>query len=127
MTDDGGSLSSYTPEPVRAGASPAVLPDQDGDMDNLKHLISAYFYELWDRHEYSSWEAAVDDFVRRSPDRALRVPDEIDKLLAGCKSDEELAEQLEQWGFDAQPFEGERAWLSKLSDRIRAGLAATSA
>ena len=37
-------------------------------MDDLKHLLGAYFYELWDEHEYDSWHAAVDDFVRRSPD-----------------------------------------------------------
>ena len=35
-------------------------------MDDLRHLLSAYFYELWDEHEYDSWEHAVDDFVRRS-------------------------------------------------------------
>ena len=32
-------------------------------MDDLKHLLGAYFYELWDEHEYDSWEAAIDDFV----------------------------------------------------------------
>ena len=45
-----------------------------GDMDNLKHLISAYFYELWDQYEYASWQEAVDDFVRRSPERARAFP-----------------------------------------------------
>ena len=96
-------------------------------MDNLKHLISAYFYELWDRHEYSSWQDAVDDFVRRSLDQARDVPEEIAALLAGDRSDEELAELLEQWGFDAQTPDGERSWLSGVRDRITSDLAAESA
>lgn len=96
-------------------------------MDNLKHLISAYFYQLWDECEYSSWQDAVDDFVRRSPDRARDVPEEIAALLAVDRGDEELAEQLEQWGFDAQTPDGERAWLSGVRDRITSGLAAGSA
>lgn len=95
-------------------------------MDNLKHLISAYFYELWDRHEYASWENAVDDFVRRSPERARTVPAEIHSLLAEDLSDEELASRLVQWGFDATPVDGERTWLSHVEDRIKADLAASS-
>ena len=96
-------------------------------MDNLKHLISAYFYQLWDECEYSSWQDAVDDFVRRSPERARSVPDEIEGLLAEDLSDEELAARLAQWGFDAEPSEGERAWLSDVGSRIRVDLAAGSA
>ena len=96
-------------------------------MDNLKHLISAYFYESWDHHEYSSWQDAVDDFVRRSPDQARDVPEEIAALLAGDRSDEDLAEPLAQWGFDAQTPDGERAWLSGVRDRITSDLASESA
>ncbi len=96
-------------------------------MDNLKHLISAYFYQLWDECEYSSWQEAVDDFVRRSPDRARDVPRDIAELLAGDRSDEELAEQLDQWGFDARTPNGERAWLLGVRDRITSDLAAESA
>ncbi|WP_107764661.1 contact-dependent growth inhibition system immunity protein [Nocardioides terrigena] len=96
-------------------------------MDNLKHLISAYFYELWDEHEYSSWQEAVDDFVRRSPERARSVPHEITYLLTDVRGDEELAKQLEQWGFDAQTPNGERAWLLGVRDRIASDLAAESA
>ena len=96
-------------------------------MDNLKHLISAYFYELWDEHEYSSWQEAVDDFVRRSPERARNVPHEITHLLTDDRGDEELAKQLEQWGFDAQTPDGERVWLLGVRDRITSDLAAESA
>lgn len=93
-------------------------------LEDLQHLISAYFYELWDEHEYSSWQAAVDDFVRRSPERATHVPREITELLAQDPSDQELAEQLDRWGFDANPVDGTRTWLSRVKDRIEAGLAA---
>ena len=96
-------------------------------MENLKHLISAYFYQLWDECEYSSWQDAVDDFVRRSPERARSVPHEITDLLAEDPSDEELAEQLEQWGFDAQTPNGEREWLLGVRDRIARDPAAESA
>ena len=91
-------------------------------MGNLKHLISGYFYELWDQHEYSSWEEAVDNFVQRSPRRALRVPDEIDMLLTESVSDAALATQLAEWGFDAAPADGERAWLTQVQQRIKADL-----
>jgi hypothetical protein len=87
-------------------------------MDNLKHLISAYFYQLWDECEYSSWQDAVDDFVRRSPERAQSVPQEIADFLAEDRSDEELAERLDQWGFDADTPNGEREWLLRVRDRI---------
>ncbi|WP_107771068.1 contact-dependent growth inhibition system immunity protein [Nocardioides sediminis] len=96
-------------------------------MDNLKHLISGYFYELWDQHEYASWEDAVDDFVRRSPERARAVPSEIEGLLAEDLNDEQLGTRLVQWGFDATPVGGERIWLSQVESRIEADLAARSA
>ena len=91
-------------------------------MDNLKHLISAYFYELWDQHEYATWQDAVDDVVRRSPDRALSVPSEIEDLLAEDLSDDQLAARPVKWGFDAAPIEGERIWLAAVGERIRTDL-----
>lgn len=94
---------------------------------NLQHLISAYFYQLWDEWQYSSWQDAVDDFVRRSPERARSVPQEIADFLAEDRSDEELAEQLDQWGFDADTPTGEREWLLRVRDRIASDMAADSA
>lgn len=87
-------------------------------MDNLKHLIGAYFYEAWDEYEYSSWEEAVDDFVRRSPDMAPLVPSEIDTVLAEDQSDSELDDHLVSFGFSYSPPEGDRAWLLAVRDRI---------
>ena len=86
-------------------------------MENLKHLISAYFYELWDQYEYSAWEDAVDDFVHRSPDLAAGVPVEIDELLMTV-TDDALASRLNEFGFDDTPQEGIREWLGAVRDRI---------
>lgn len=80
-------------------------------MKNLEHLIGAYFHQDWN-HVYSSREEAVADFVRRSPDRAPAVPDEIDELLRS--SDDDLAGRLESMGFDDAPPDGDRAFLVEL-------------
>jgi CdiI immunity protein len=87
-------------------------------MENLKHLVSGYFYELWNAHEYESWEQAVDDFIRRSPDRASATPQEIDQLLSTPGGDPRVTEQLDAWGFNYLPPEGTSAWLSAVRDRI---------
>jgi hypothetical protein len=108
---------------LRLRADPAN-GSKDLTMKDLEHLISAYFYELWDECEYSSWQEAVDDFVRRSPDRAMNVPVEIAALLADGRSDDALAAQLEEWGFDAQTPNGERAWLLGVREQIASDLAA---
>lgn len=91
-------------------------------MDNLKHLISAYFYELWDQYEYSTWEDAVDDFAKRSPERAADTPAEIEELLTTA-TDEELEARLTEFGFDHEPEEGVRSWLGAVRERITSQLA----
>ena len=95
-------------------------------MDDLKHLLGAYFYELWDEHEYDSWHAAVDDFIRRSPTRAGHVPSEIDELLATISSDDLLSRELSHMGCSYDPAEGYRAWLQAIRDRILSADQATS-
>ncbi len=82
--------------------------------------MGAYFYELWDEHEYDSWEAAIDDFVQRSPERAARVPAQIDELLATIDSDQLLSRELSEMGCTFQAPEGYRLWLEAVGDRIRA-------
>ena len=86
-------------------------------MNNLKHLIGAYFYQLWDQFEYPTWEEAVDDFVRRSPDRAAATPAEIDELLTSAP-DNVIEDKLVGFGFDHSPPEGVRSWLAEVRDRI---------
>lgn len=95
-------------------------------MDNLKHLVAAYFYEAWDEYEYTSWEQAVDDFVRRSPERARLVPGEIDQLVASVVDDQELDRTLVGFGFSSTPPDGDRTWLGAVRDRIAARLEAGS-
>jgi hypothetical protein len=86
-------------------------------VDGLKHLIGAYFYELWDQFEYATWEDAVDDFVKRSPERAAETPAEIERLLTTA-TDEDLADQLAEFGLDHEPQAGVRTWLAQVRDRI---------
>ena len=107
------------------GTLPSPVPGRaSSGLDNLEHLISGYFYEFWDEHECSSWQDAVDHFVRRSPERAASVPSEITNFLAGDRGDEDLAEHLAQWGFDAATPHGEREWLLRVQGRITNDLAA---
>jgi hypothetical protein len=86
-------------------------------MENLEHLIGAYFHQDWN-HVYATRHEAVADFVRRSPDRAERVPGEIDELLASTGDDEELAGRLSAMGFDDAPPDGDRAFLTELRAHI---------
>jgi hypothetical protein len=87
-------------------------------MENLEHLIGAYFHQDWN-HVYASRHEAVADFVRRSPDRAATVPQEIDELLASTGDDEELVNRLTAVGFDDAPADGDRAFLVDLRDHLR--------
>jgi hypothetical protein len=87
-------------------------------MENLEHMIGAYFHQDWN-HVYATRHEAVADFVRRSPDRAATVPQEIDGLLNSAGDDDELAIRLSAMGFDDAPPDGDRAFLAELRDHIR--------
>lgn len=93
-------------------------------MKNLQHLIAGYFYQEWNEQEYGSWEQAVDDFVRRSPNKAPLVPKEIDSILKQAADEEELDRTLVSWGLSHTPPEGEAAWLRAVRNRIEIGLGA---
>ena len=82
-------------------------------MENLEHLIGAYFHQDWNQ-VYATRHEAVADFVRRSPDRAARARLEIDELLSSTGSNEELAARLTAMGFDEAPPDGDRAFLIEL-------------
>jgi hypothetical protein len=86
-------------------------------MENLEHLIGAYFHQDWN-HVYTSRHEAVADFVRRSPDRAATGPQEIDELLASTGNDEELGRRLTVMGFDDAPADCDRAFLIDLRDHL---------
>ena len=98
-------------------AFPGLIPKDDHHA--LRHLVGAYFYQYWDETEYRSWQESVDDFVRRSPDRARTAADQIDALLAATADELELRHTVEVMGLDHRPPEGHRAWLVAIRDRIR--------
>ena len=88
-------------------------------MDDLTHLFSAYFYEAWDEYEYGSWEEAVDDFARRSPDRVAGAVVGLQQLLDEPLGDDALDERLRTLGCTFVSDQGDRAWLVQLRDRLR--------
>lgn len=87
-------------------------------MENLKHLIGAYFHQDWN-HVYPTREAAVADLLRREPKVASQAAEEID-LVLGSETDHELRDTLDALGFDDAPFDGERSFLLAIRDQIRA-------
>jgi len=88
-------------------------------VDDLTHLFSAYFYEAWDEYEYGSWEEAVDDFARRSPDRVNGAVAGLQALLDEPLEDEALDERLRTLGCTFVSDQGDRAWLIQLRERLR--------
>ncbi|WP_322920123.1 contact-dependent growth inhibition system immunity protein [Nocardioides renjunii] len=87
-------------------------------MDDAAHLFSAYFYEDWDEAEYSSWEAAVDDFALRSPGRVAGAAHDIRTLLSLQLADAELGLELRELGCSYSPPEGDQLWLELVRDRL---------
>ena len=96
-------------------------------MDDLAHLFSAYFYEAWDEFEYESWEAAVDDFARRSPERVSGAVQSLQDLIGDDLSDDELDQRLRAAGCTYEPDEGDRVWLGLLLERLRSDAAGNHA
>jgi hypothetical protein len=88
-------------------------------LDDLMHLLSAYFYEAWDEYEYDSWQAAVDDFARRSPDRVAGAAAAVRALLDEPLTDEQLDTRLRALGCTFVSEDGDRTWLAQLLDRLR--------
>ena len=94
-------------------------------MDDLSHLFGAYFYEAWDEHEYRSWEEAVDDFARRSPERVAGATRALQALLTDDLTDEELDQRLRIAGCTYVSDLGDRPWLTLLLARLRSEAAGT--
>jgi hypothetical protein len=88
-------------------------------VDDLSHLFSAYFYEAWDEYEYQTWEAAVDDFTRRSPGRVRGAAEALEDLLSEDLTDDELDDRLRAAGCTYVSADGDRAWLRLLLDHLR--------
>ena len=91
-------------------------------MENLRHLMAAYFHQDWWSEYDGSWESAVDDFVRREPRRVAGAAGEIASLLDDAASDQSLGEALDALGNFRDPGsapDAHRSWLVELRDRLR--------
>jgi hypothetical protein len=95
-------------------------------VDDLSHLFGAYFYEAWNEYEYESWQEAVDDFARRSPERVGGATSALQDLLAESLAEDELDARLREQGCTYAPEQGDRAWLHELLDRLRSLAAGNS-
>ena len=62
-------------------------------MDDLSHLFGAYLSD-----EYESWQEAVDDFARRSPERVGGATSALQDLLAEPLAEDELDARLRMLG-----------------------------
>ena len=92
-------------------------------MDDLTHLFRAYFYDAWDEYEYDSWQGAVDDFARRSPERVAGAAAALRALLDEPLTDDQLDGRLRAQGCTFVSENGDRAWLVDLLDRLRSASA----
>jgi hypothetical protein len=88
-------------------------------VDDLSHLFSAHFYEAWDEFEYESWEEAVDDYARCSPERVPGAVAALQQLLADNLPDAQLDRRLRAAGCTYLPDVSDRAWLVQLLGRLR--------
>lgn len=86
----------------------------------LRHLLGAYLNQDWFDF-YTDENAAIDDFIRETPDLARELPQEIDDLLASGV-DAGLEAYLDSIGNEYLPSDdlGYRGWLSQVADRVRA-------
>jgi hypothetical protein len=92
-------------------------------MENLRHLMSAYFHQDWWDEYAGSWTAAVDDYMRRSPGRAQGLLDEISLLLASERDDATVARILDELGNYRSPGDSPTAhldWLEQIRERVAA-------
>lgn len=90
-------------------------------MDDLRHLMSAYFHQDWLLEYDGSWEAAVDDFVRRTPDQVTPAIAQIDAVLAEGYSNEELGRRLYELGnyrHAGDEPDAYASWLSAVAARL---------
>jgi hypothetical protein len=87
-------------------------------MDDLAHLLGAYFYEDWDEYEYQSWQEAVDDFARRSPRRVSGAIAALQDLLEAGLTDAQLEDHLRSAGCTFVSEQGDREWLQLMLKRL---------
>ena len=91
----------------------------------LRHLLGAYLNQDWFDF-YPDENAAIDDFIRETPDLVDSLPREVDDLLAS-RDDLELESYLDSIGNEYLPSDdlGYRGWLTQIADRVRSAAAAS--
>lgn len=95
-------------------------------MDNLRHLMTAYFHQDWWDEYGGSWSAGVSDFARRSPDRVPGLITEITALLESDPSEADAAGLLKELGNYRAPTTSPTAhldWLHSILDMLAPGAA----
>lgn len=79
--------------------------------------------EAWDEDEYESWQAAVDDVARRSPEGVTGATAAVRALLDEPLTEEQLDNRLHAMGCTFASEDGDRRWLAQLPDRLRSASA----
>lgn len=88
-------------------------------MDNLRHLMTAYFHQDWWDEYGGSWRSAVADFAARAPERLPALEVEIAGLLDRHLTDAEVSLLLDEMGNFRHPGDEPDAHICWLRD-IRA-------
>lgn len=89
----------------------------------LRQLMSAYFHQDWTVEYDGAWESAVDDFAQREPDRVAGAIAHIDDLLGAGRTDDEVAQALDDLGSYRHAGDEPGAyasWLRAVAARLRA-------
>lgn len=90
-------------------------------MENLKHLMTAYFHQDWWEEYDGSWAAALEDFVHRAPDRVPSTIAEISQVLEAAPSESDVARLLDEMGSYRDPGPEPTAhidWLTEIRETL---------
>jgi hypothetical protein len=93
-------------------------------MNDLRHLMAAYFHQDWWDEYHGSWRAALTDYVQRAPERVPGLVADISTLLAGDPKDGDVATTLEEMGNYRSPGSSPTAhldWLKEILRELRGG------
>jgi hypothetical protein len=96
-----------------------------GDHPDLRGLTMGYFFPSWDLASTpEAWEAVVDRFARAEAPGVVRGADDVRRLLATARDEDELRRVLDELGCHFAPERAAltcREWLQAVHERLRAG------
>jgi hypothetical protein len=90
-------------------------------METLRQLMSAYFHQDWSDEYGGTWQVAVDDFIRREPDRLSALKLELAELLDSTTDDAALGARLDALGSYYWPGDAahaHREWVTAIRDHV---------